>query len=367
MRILYFTRSYTVHDQRFLSTLSDKDFDIQLLILEESNILGETIIIPDNVSTILWMGANHPLNWYSGFSLQKPLQSIIEQFKPDLIHAGPIQSCAFLGALSGFHPLVSISWGYDLLIDAERDGINRWITKYTLRNSDVLVGDCQTIRKKAEFFGTQPERIVTFPWGIDLEHFKPSKIKKADNGTFTLLSTRAWEPIYGVEIIAHAFVKAVREIPQLRLVMLGNGSQEETLYRIFSAGNVLDRVVLAGQVKQAELPHYYQNADLYVSATYSDGTSISLLEALACGTPALVSDLPGNQEWINPGVHGWLFPKGDSDKLKEGLVNAWNKRDRLADMGKYARSLAELRADWSKNFPMLLEAYELALQLSTPC
>jgi glycosyltransferase involved in cell wall biosynthesis len=365
VRILYFTRNYTVHDQRFLTALSGEGFDIQLLFLEKPRNQDEAFQTPDNVSTIQWIGVNHPLNWYSGYSLHKSLQSIIEEVKPDLIHAGPIQSCAFLSALTGFHPLISVSWGYDLLIDAERNGINHWITKYALRNSDVLVGDCQTIRKKAEFFGTKPEQIVTFPWGIDLDHFKLSDIKKADNGTFTLLSTRAWEPIYGVDIIAHAFVKAVREVPQLRLVMLGNGSQEKELHRIFSTGNALEKVVFAGQVKQAELPSYYQNADLYVSATYSDGTSISLLEALACGTPALVSDLPGNQEWINPGVQGWLFPEGDSDRLKEGIFNAWNNRDRLAYMGKYARVLAESRADWNKNFPVLLEAYKLAVQLST--
>jgi glycosyltransferase involved in cell wall biosynthesis len=173
------------------------------------------------------------------------------------------------------------------------------------------------------------------------------------------------EPVYGVEIIAHAFVKAVREIPQLRLVMLGNGSQKESLSRIFSRENALEKVVFGGQVDQADLPRYYQNADLYVSATHSDGTSISLLEALACGTPALVSDLPGNKEWISPGVEGWLFPKGDLDGLKASIIHAWQNRDRLGDMGKAARSLAESRADWNRNFPKLLEAYRLAQGFST--
>ena len=244
MRILYFTRRYTVHDQRFLTALSGEDFDINLLILEGSFNQRKTFSTPENISTVPWRGANHPLNWHSGYSLKNSFQSVIEDVKPDLIHAGPIQSCAFLGALADFHPLVSVSWGYDLLIDAGRSGINRWITKFTLKNSDVLVGDCQTIRKEAEFFGVQPERIVTFPWGIDLDHFKISNSKKINNGTFTLLSTRAWEPIYGVEVIAHAFVKAARELPQLRLVLLGNGSQEKILYRIFQSA-WLSRVIVS--------------------------------------------------------------------------------------------------------------------------
>lgn len=365
MRILYFTRRYSVHDQRFLNALSSEGFKINLLILEEGHNQSTPFALPDNVSIIPWAGSNHPLNWYSGFNLKKNIQKIIRELKPDLIHAGPIQSCAFLGALTGFHPLVSVSWGYDLLLDASRNGINRWVTKYTLRNSDVMVGDCQTIREKAEYFGMKSDRIVTFPWGIDLDHFNLLESKKIENRQFTLLSTRAWEPVYGVEIIAHAFVKAVREIPQLRLVMLGNGSQKESLFRIFSRENALEKVVFGGQVEQADLPRYYQNADIYVSATHSDGTSISLLEALACGTPALVSDLPGNKEWISPGVEGWLFPKGDADGLKASITHAWQNRDRLVEMGKAARSLAESRADWNRNFPKLLEAYRLAQGFST--
>ena len=364
MRILYFTRRYTVHDQRFLTALSTEGFEINLLILEKGTNQIKAFTQPENVSIVPWTGLKHPLNWYSGFYLQKSLGAIVEQVKPDLIHAGPIQSCAFLSALTYFNPLVSVSWGYDLLIDADCSSINRWVTKYTLRKSDILIGDCQTIREKAIYFGMQSDRIVTFPWGIDLSRFKTTNTKQGENGTFTLLSTRAWEPIYGVETIARAFVEAVQEIPQLRLVMLGNGSQKELLYRIFSTGNALDKVKFAGQVKQAELPRYYQKADLYVAATHSDGTSISLLEALACGTPALVSDLPGNQEWINPGIQGWLFPKGDTGGLKDSIIHAWNNRNRLTEMGKSGRSIAESRADWNKNFPKLLEAYKLALHLA---
>ena len=124
-----------------------------------------------------------------------------------------------------------------------------------------------------------------------------------------------------------------------------------------------------GQVSQADLPRYYRASDLYLSASHSDGTSISLLEALACGCPALLSDIPGNREWIEPGVQGWLFPSGDADSLTERILQAASDRRRLGEMGQAARRLAELRADWNANFPQLYRAYELALgkrELSSP-
>jgi L-malate glycosyltransferase len=124
---------------------------------------------------------------------------------------------------------------------------------------------------------------------------------------------------------------------------------------------VLERVRFPGQVKLADLPAYYHAADLYVSASHSDGSSISLLEALACGRPALVSDIPGNREWITPGEQGWWFQEGDPDSLAQSLVKAYESRSSLPEMGQQARLTATARANWQANFPKLLDLYQIAL------
>jgi glycosyltransferase involved in cell wall biosynthesis len=226
------------------------------------------------------------------------------------------------------------------------------------------------------------ERIVTFPWGVDLSHFSPTPVQ-TEGPVFTLLSTRSWEPIYGVDVIARAFVLAARQLngayasplhhtggtlaeptsgaPLLRLIMLGNGSQAAELRQIFIQGGVEDQVLFPGQVSQSDLPHSYRMADLYVAASHSDGTSISLLEAMACGRPVLVSDIPGNREWVTPGEQGWLFRPGDPHALAEGILQAVARRSELAALGQTARQTAEARADWDKNFQGLLDAYELAV------
>ena len=82
-------------------------------------------------------------------------------------------------------------------------------------------------------------------------------------------------------------------------------------------GGVLDRVQFGGQVSQRDLPRWYHKADLYISPSHIDGSSVSLMEALACGLPALVSDIPANREWVSEGVNGWLFPDGNADILAD--------------------------------------------------
>ena len=179
--------------------------------------------------------------------------------------------------------------------------------------------------------------------------------------SFTLLSTRSWEPVYGVDVLAKAFVRAARERPDLRLILLGGGSQSGLLRCIFEEGGVIDRVQFAGQVSNADLPRYHRSADLYVSASHSDGSSISLLETMACGTPAIVSDIPGNREWVEAGVNGWLFRDGDDSSLCELILRAMDDRSHLEMMGQAGRRLAEQRADWKQNFPHLLQAYDIAI------
>jgi glycosyltransferase involved in cell wall biosynthesis len=210
------------------------------------------------------------------------------------------------------------------------------------------------------------ERIVVFPWGVDLAHFSPGsgdglRDRLGWKHAFVLLSTRAWEPGYGIEILMRGFLLAAKSNRDLRLLMLGDGSLRPKILRVLSGNGALGQVHLAGQVSSAQLPAYYAAADLYVSASRSDGSSVSLLEAMACGLPALVSDIPGNREWVSPGEEGWWFEDGDAADLAIGIERAYAARSSLASHGKRARATVEARADWKQNFPRLLDAYRLAL------
>ncbi len=379
MRILYFTRDYTTHDHRFLQALSKTEHQVYFLQLERRGQPLEDRPLPVEIEQIHWAGGRIQARLRDGPRLLLDLKRVIRRVRPDLVQAGPIQRAAFLAALAGCKPLVTMSWGYDLLVDANQNASWRWATRFTLKHSGALVGDCQTIRHLAIAHGMPDARIVTFPWGVDLEHFSPdsSSSRSPYPPPFVILSTRAWEPIYGVDIIARAFVNAARERPEIRLVMLGHGSLAASLRRIFAKGNVEEQVTFPGQVKYTELPRYYRMADLYVSASHSDGTSISLLEAMACGKPVLVADIPGNREWVSANIPlspapfpqagegdergvGWLFPDGDAGVLAQAILQAVDQRSRLAEMGKQARALVEERADWKVNFLNLFKAYDIA-------
>jgi glycosyltransferase involved in cell wall biosynthesis len=255
-----------------------------------------------------------------------------------------------------------MSWGSDLLWRA-RSGPGRWAARYALARSDAFACDCQAVRAEAVRLGMPERRIVVFPWGVDLEHFSPGssplRTEWGWEGARVLLSARSWEPLLGVDLFVEGFLRAARARPQLRLLMLGSGSLEAAIRRRVRQAGLQHRVHFAGAVPYQRLPDYYRAADLYVSASHSDGSSISLLESMACGVPALVSDIPANREWVEPGVNGRWFPDGDAEALAQAMLE-FADGGGWSTYGARSREIAEQRADWSRNFPRLLEGYELA-------
>jgi glycosyltransferase involved in cell wall biosynthesis len=361
LKIIYFSKNYTPHDYRFLSSLSKTKHEVFFLKLEADQRQTEDRPVPSNIQQLLWAGGRREFRWRDLPGLTFDFRRLTKEIKPDLIHAGPIQTCAFIAVLSGFRPIIATSWGYDLLREADRITWMKLVTQYTLKRSNYFIGDSNVVRNKAVAFGMKPEWTVIFPWGIDLMHFKPSV--RENKKEITLLCNRTWESIYGVDVLAKAFVKVAASNPKVNLILLGGGSQGSKIRQILMNGGVLDRVHFGGQIRQNDLPRWYHMADIYISPSHVDGSSVSLMEALASGLPCLVSDIPGNKEWIEDGVNGWLFRDGDVDDLAEKISYAIKNRKLFKKIGESARMTAEQKTDWKKNFGKLLEAYNKVMSL----
>ena len=361
MRVLYCSQGQAVHDRRFLAAIRDQGHDVTYLRLGGERMNGA---LPDGTHEIQAVRGVWPL---VAPAQGIALRSAVRSFQPSVIHAGPVQRGSFLTAVQGFGPLVTMSWGSDILMDA-RSGAGRVAAEYTLARSSAFLCDCEAVRTRAVELGMDRNRILTFPWGVDLEHFSPepsSDLRKqlGWQENLVLISTRAWRSLYGLEILVQGFIEAARAEPHLRLLLLNAGPSARSIEAAIAGAKLSDRVHFAGLINQHRLPDYYRSADLYLSASRSDGSSVSLLEAMACGLPAIVSDIPGNREWVEPGRTGWLFEDGNAAALAGRILEAVSTESERHSCSRGARRVAEQRADWSANALKLTEAYELALQV----
>jgi glycosyltransferase involved in cell wall biosynthesis len=363
MKIIYFSPGYTTHDHRFLKAISEDGHEVFYVRLEGNARAVENRPVPPNVQQILWKGGHEPFRWRNLVKLVFDFRRLTHKIGPDLIHAGPIQTCALIAVLSGFRPVLSMSWGFDLMEDVHESRFMEWVTRYTLRRSTFFTSDAEVTRDKAVAYGMDPEKTVVFPWGVDLDHFSPTTDYRPQtalnrpSSAFTLFCNRSWETRYGVDVLARAFVKVAQQRENVDLILLGGGSQGNHIRQILNSGGVLNRVTFGGQISQTDLPTWYHMADLYISPSHVDGSSVSLMEALACGLPCLVSDIAANQEWVTEGENGWLFPDDDPIALTGKILAAMDQPGKLPEIGRASRRSAEKRADWKKNSEVLMNTY----------
>ena len=123
--------------------------------------------------------------------------------------------------------------------------------------------------------------ISNFPGELICNHFTPTgstnlraKLGWQDKTVF--LSMRSFENLYDVKSIVHAFFQASDLRQDLRLMVFGQGTQETLLKEIVEAGGFEEKVYFGGHASLEELPDIYRSADLYISASHSDGASVSL-------------------------------------------------------------------------------------------
>jgi glycosyltransferase involved in cell wall biosynthesis len=169
--------------------------------------------------------------------------------------------------------------------------------------------------------------------------------------------SRNFKPVYGIEYFLKALPQVFGGIPEARVLLIGSGPLESQLRTLAQELSISDKVRFLGQVANHELPKYLNAADLYVSSSLSDGTSLSLLEAMACALPVVVTDVPAILEWIQDDVNGLVVPKQNPERLAVAIVSLLRDRQTAQAMGQRNLEIARRRADWDKNFELLERIY----------
>jgi glycosyltransferase involved in cell wall biosynthesis len=132
------------------------------------------------------------------------------------------------------------------------------------------------------------------------------------------------------------------------LVMGGDGPLTPSHSARVAELGLESRVRFIGRVDEAELPALLRGADLYVTASETDGTSVTLLQAMACGAPIIASANAGNTQWITDGLNGQTFPVGDISALA-ALLSTCGRNSKSLAAADRAHELVVRQADWVLN------------------
>lgn len=365
MKILYSSDILGPHDYRFLRALAQKKYDVLLVSyrkLEEGQSQEQNNY---NVSDIFGLSIIHEpsLSKNSYINLLKRLlhfKKVIKDYKPDLIHAGWIQTSGFIAALSGFRPILLMPWGSDIFYYSRNNLRNRLISRFTISASDMITCDCFHEKELLmKIFGYPEKRIEVIPWDVDLERFKSRDNKDALKQSMgfgpykILIMNRIFRKEYGIENFLKILPFVVKDFSQLKVLLVGYGPQEEELKAIAKKEKINDFIIWTGYVNEDKMIDYLNLSDIYISTSLMDGSSSSLLEAMACKLPVVASDIFANREWVADGINGFIVDVNDQKLFAEKIVSLLKDQDLREKMGLENVKKVKEKADFRKNFEKL--------------
>lgn len=177
--------------------------------------------------------------------------------------------------------------------------------------------------------------------GVDAERFAPGDVAPAP----TVLSVSRLTEQKGIELLVDAFAEVRARAPGARLDIAGEGPSRAAIEARVGALALEGSVRLLGHVPHAELPALYRRAWAFVSASVYEPFGLTTLEALACGTPAIVSPLGGGPEIVRDGREGLVRWPHDRGALAGAMIELLSSAERRAAMGRAARERA-LELSW---------------------
>jgi len=287
----------------------------------------------------------NPLEWLSGL---KELKKIIREESPDLIHIHQVNRLAyFMCRAAGKVPVISTAWGSDVLIVPERNFIYRYFSREVIRRSAFVTADAMVMIDAMKYMDYSKSKYVLLQYGID--PIDPAPKEKI------IFSNRLHRPLYNIDLILKDFADFVKSHSEWELNIGGSGPETDRLKALANALGIDDKVHFLGWLDPSENGKNYAKATIYVSIPSSDGTSVSLLEAMSAACIPVVSDLPVIKEWIEDGIGG-VVRKASQNPFSEALTLDSEKCIRI-NQGKINASVA--RKETTKVFFSL---YQKALQ-----
>jgi glycosyltransferase involved in cell wall biosynthesis len=254
-------------------------------------------------------------------------------------------------------PIVGISLAYDLNSENDKDALSA-----NLQECSFIICDCHYICDKiTNEYGINQKKIGVIAFGCDLELFAAKRPKMFSEKN--LLVTRNWFPTHSNRMILDALQRLHSQGIDIKCTFVGDGPELQESRRAFLKNSMNSNISFLGSKSPIEISHLMKTHEIYISASQSDGSSVSLMEALASGMICIVSNFPSNHEWIKDRYSGFLFQNGSEESLASTIkeVLALDPQT-LATIGKRARMVAAEKANWGKNKMEFLEFLEAVIE-----
>ncbi len=285
-------------------------------------------------------------------------RKVVERLKPDIVHAHYATSAGLTALVCGFHPAVVTVHGSDLTTGI-KSRIWRPLLKRIFGFADCVNVVSKDLSDMVLSLGINKDKIEIFTLGIDTDKFSLIQRTKIDKSRpLKMVCTRRLEKVFDHDTIIQALALLKDKGIEFEMTFVGDGSLLGELKQQVKDHGLDDSINFMGRVHNNDLPEVLGRHDVYLSASLWDGTSLSLLEAMATGLFPIVSDIKANSAWLKNGVDGFLHNVGDADDLANCILRLLGEPKIAEKAQSVNRSNVVDKADRNNNMKRLESVYK---------
>ncbi|MBT9501004.1 MAG: glycosyltransferase, exosortase A system-associated [Burkholderiaceae bacterium] len=313
------------------------------------------------------------------------LAALVRETRPDVIHAHSPVLNALPSLWVGRGQRVPVvyemraSWE-DAAVDhgtttegSLRYRVSRGLESFALRRADQITTICEGLRGDIMARGIGAERITVIPNAVDAKLFQFGLEGDAQlrsqlglDGALVLGFAGSFYGYEGLHLLLDAARRMLPRHPNLRVLMVGGGPQDEALRAQAAAAGLQDRVIFTGRVPHEQVQRYYELIDVLAYPRLPIRltelvTPLKPLEAMAQGRMFVASDVGGHRELVRHGETGFLFKAGDAAALEAAFEDVLARRDSWPQIRRQARRFVEVERTWTASVARYREVYERAL------
>jgi glycosyltransferase involved in cell wall biosynthesis len=300
-------------------------------------------------------------------------------FRPDIIHSQWLIPQGLSGAICSrifSIPHVSTIHSSEITF-IQRYQVAQWIARFIIKNTDTLTS--VSTHRLDELFqvdgiSSEKPRIqkMVVPNGVDENFFfyhRTNLEKELIKEVFTLLFVGRLIDIKGIQYLILAIPLINRRFPNIKLLIIGSGSQKEKLIRKVAELGLDRNISFIGQIQPNKLPGYYAAADIVVFPSITDdygfteGLPVVVLEALAAGRPIVASRIPGVCEIIEDGINGLLVDEKSPEQIADAVIRLIDDKTLYNQIRQQAQKSAE-KYNWKHVSKQYLDLYTSMINIS---
>jgi glycosyltransferase involved in cell wall biosynthesis len=286
---------------------------------------------------------------------------VIQKISPDIVHAQSLGTGVPALVSKKLLKIPYVVWGQgsDVYLP---DWFTKLTSKTIIKNAGSAIALTEDMKRAMQAMYDRDIAIV--PNGIDLKEYTSERpMQNVEGAEKRILFVGRLHPVKGVRYLLQAMSIVHQELPEAKLILVGDGEEREYLENLTGSLGIRKYVEFVGRIPHERVPDYMHHADVFVLPSLSESFGLVNLEAMACGLPIVATRVGGIPDLIEDGANGYLIDPMNQQQIAEAVLKLLQNEMLWKEMSDNNRKEVE-KYRWNTVVATLEEIYQNSLKLS---